>query len=117
MAARRERERRRPSAERRYRFGTREPIAEPEDLETIVDDDLEAEAVAAQPKRSRSGREGSVATQATVASTRSGTRPAPRPFSDYAAEYAYVYGDLKRIGLVVGSLLLILIVLYLVLPH
>lgn len=34
-----------------------------------------------------------------------------RPFSEYAAEYAYVLTDLRRIGLVAGSLFLGLIVL------
>jgi hypothetical protein len=37
--------------------------------------------------------------------------PTRRPFSEYAAEYRYVLGDLRRIALVAGSLLLVLIVL------
>ena len=34
-----------------------------------------------------------------------------RPFSSYAEEYRYVLGDLRRVALVAGSLLLCLIVL------
>jgi hypothetical protein len=115
MAARRERERRRPAVERRYRFGTPEPATEPEEeLAATIDGE---QATEAPPKRSRAGLDGSVATQSAVASTRGGARPAPRPYSDYRSEYAYVLGDLKRIALVVGSLLLILILLYFVLPR
>jgi hypothetical protein len=39
------------------------------------------------------------------------------PFSTYKAEYAYVLSDLRRVALVIGSLLLILIVVYFILPH
>ena len=39
------------------------------------------------------------------------------PFSAYRAEYAYVLGDLRRVGLVIGSLLLILLLVYFVLSH
>jgi hypothetical protein len=39
------------------------------------------------------------------------------PFSAYKSEYAYVLSDLRRVGLVIGSLLLILILLYFILPH
>ena len=45
-------------------------------------------------------------------------RPAPakaapmhRRYADYAAEYAYVWGDLRRIVLVAGGLLLLLLLL------
>jgi hypothetical protein len=41
----------------------------------------------------------------------------PRPFAAYKAEYTYVFGDLRRVALVVGSLLLILFVLYFALPR
>jgi hypothetical protein len=100
MAARRERERRRPAQERRYQFGTPQTDLPPDE------DELEAE-------------EASVATvskpaPATRADVRAGTR---LPFSAYKAEYAYVLGDLRRVGLVIGSLLLILIVLFFILPH
>jgi len=37
--------------------------------------------------------------------------PSARPFSSYANEYRYVFGDLRRVGLVAGSLLLSLVVL------
>ena len=39
------------------------------------------------------------------------------PFSDFKSEYSYVVGDLRRVGMVIGGLLLFLIVLYFVLPH
>lgn len=115
MAARRDRERRRPAAERRYRFATPEAALEPDD--TLVADDQEtAEAVAdldkAPPKRARAIR-----TDTAPASTRGGERPAALPFSAYKAEYAYVLGDLRRVGLVIGSLLLILLLVYFVLPR
>jgi hypothetical protein len=45
------------------------------------------------------------------------SRPAPRPFSTYREEYRYVIGDLRRIVVVVGSLLLVLVVLALALPR
>jgi hypothetical protein len=115
MAARRDRERRRPAAERRYRFGTPEPALEPD--ETLVadpDENIEA-AVAgekAPPKRARG-----VKTEATPSSMRGGPRAVSLPFSAYRAEYAYVGGDLRRVGLVIGSLLLILLLLYFVLPR
>jgi hypothetical protein len=48
---------------------------------------------------------------------RSSGRPAPKPFADYRAEYAYVAADLRRVVLVVGSLLVILIVLHFVLAR
>jgi hypothetical protein len=42
----------------------------------------------------------------------SASRPvARRRYADYAAEYRYVWGDLRRIALVAGGLLLLLIVL------
>jgi hypothetical protein len=96
LAARRERERRRPSSERRYRFA---PAGTPvEELEEELHD-------------------GEVEVAAPVATRRGAARAAPRPYSDYAAEYAYVFSDLKRVGLVVGSLLAALIVLSFVLPR
>ncbi|MBI2756961.1 MAG: hypothetical protein HYX52_09660 [Chloroflexi bacterium] len=42
-------------------------------------------------------------------------RRAARPFSDYRADYAYVLTDLRRIALVVGGLLLLVIALSFVL--
>jgi hypothetical protein len=42
----------------------------------------------------------------------SASRPvARRRYADYAAEYRYVWGDLRRIALVAGGLLLLLIIL------
>jgi hypothetical protein len=118
MAARRERERRRP-AERRYQFAPPpgEPALEPEEPfedgapvadEAVAEDEAEvAPAAARRPGaavRTRPNR-GAVA------------RPAPRPFSDYRDEYRYVIGDLRRILVVMGSLLVVLILLWLVLPR
>lgn len=104
MAARRERERRRPSGERRYQFPT--PEAAPvEPDETEIQEN--GEAVEAPPSR----RE-----RRTTTASRTVARAAAMPFSAYREEYAYVSGDLKRVGVVVGSLLAALIVLYFVLP-
>jgi hypothetical protein len=111
MAARRDRERRRPAAERRYRFGTSEPALEPDD--TLLADGEEAtEAVETPPKRSRA-----IKTEAPQSSARPGSRAVSLPFSAYRAEYAYVLGDLRRVALVIGSLLLILLLVYFVLPR
>ena len=115
MAARRDRERRRPAAERRYRFATPEAALEPDDT-LVADEDETTEAAAdlekAPPKRARA-----VKTEVAQASTRGGSRAASLPFSAYTAEYAYVLGDLRRVGLVIGSLLLILLLVYFVLPR
>jgi hypothetical protein len=117
MAARRDRERRRPAAERRYRFAAPEAGLEPDD--TLVADGADAtEAVAdletekTPPKRARA-----IKTEATQSSSRAATRAVSQPFSAYRAEYAYVLGDLRRVGLVIGSLLLILLLVYFVLPR
>ncbi len=111
MAARRDRERRRPPAERRYRFGTPESALEP-DQTRLGDDEQAIEAVETPPKRARTGM-----TDTPAAATRGGARTAALPFSAYEAEYAYVFGDLRRVALVIGSLLVILLVLFFVLPH
>jgi hypothetical protein len=114
MAARRERDRRRPNGERRYRFTTPEPELEPDETLSAVEADGEAsetaEAAPAAPK-SRPAR-------ATTSTTLAQAKPArtAKPFSAYKDEYAYVYGDLRRVGVVIGSLLAALIVLYFVLP-
>src|SRR6266851_626576 len=110
MAARRDRDRRRPAAERRYRFASPEAALEPDELQVANGEDA-TEAVESPPKRART-----IKTEAAP-STRGGTRPAALPFSAYRAEYAYVLGDLRRVGLVIGSLLLILLLVYFVLPH
>src|SRR5207253_6565113 len=111
MAARRERERRRPPAERRYRFATPETdVAADEAL--INGEEVTQEAPST--KRSRPARENATT---NAAPARAGARPGALPFSAYTSEYAYVLSDLRRVGLVIGSLLLILIVLYFILPH
>lgn len=114
MAARRERERRRPTGERRYRFATPEPALEPEEGVLDTEAGLSEESLDQAPARSRFGRTSAPA--ATVPPARGDVRTAHRPFSAYKDEYAYVYGDLRRVGLVIGSLLLALIVLYFALP-
>jgi hypothetical protein len=117
MAARRERERRRPPAERRYRFApSGDAVETPTDTEDQVFDGAPDMAPATETPPSRSSR--------TVAGT---AKPAPamrtppktsaKPFSEYAAEYAYVATDLRRIAVVVGSLLVVLIALHFVLPR
>jgi hypothetical protein len=129
MAARRERERRRPPAGRQYRFGTPESAVEPDEAvangEQAVEDAAEnavgkaVEKPAESPRaRSRSSRAtGLTAAPAATVSTRGGAGAGHRPFSEYKADYAYVLGDLRRVVMVIGSLLVILILLYLVLPH
>src|SRR5947209_1387757 len=114
MAARRERERRRPGGtERRYRFATPESPVESD--ETLLEQDGQeesAESVETAPAPSR----------ATRGASRTKAEPAPArarvdtPFSAYKDEYGYVYGDLRRVGAVVGLLLVALVVLYFVLP-
>ena len=110
MAARRERERRRPSGERRYRFTAPEPELElPADEEAIVEEDGQpAEVADALPRAPRGA--------SATAQSRAAARVTVRPFSAYKDEYAYVYGDLRRVGAVIGGLLLALVVLYFVLP-
>ena len=107
LAARRERERRRP-VERRYRFGTTEPDLAPEERvleEEVEESEAAASAPASPPVRRPAPRDGAA------------QRTPVAPFSAYKTEYAYVLNDLRRIVLVVGSLLAVLIVLYFVLPR
>jgi hypothetical protein len=115
MAARRERERRRPPAERRYKFGTPEANDVEADDALIDGEGATQDAVATPARRSRPARE--VAATGAAAATRSGTRTGSLPFSAFSSEYAYVVSDLRRVGLVIGSLLVILILLYFILPH
>jgi hypothetical protein len=106
MAARRERDRRRPPTERRYEVTQ---VGSPDAADTTPaheDEALDGAAAA-------SGRAASKASRAVVAARPSG-RPAPKPFSAYRAEYAYVSADLRRIVVVMGSLLAVLIVLHFV---
>lgn len=104
MAARRARERRRSPTERRYRF-----VPAPAGADGAADDaatsvaELEAGPrsvhALAGPTRQSSPARGAIA------------RQAPRPFSEYGADYAYVIQDLRRIALVVGAILLLIVVL------
>ena len=115
MAARRDRERRRPTAEPRYRFGTPEAPIEPEDTLLVENGETTAplpDAGNTPPKRSRTA-----ATESTPAPTRGGVRAAAKPFSAYRADYLYVLSDLRRVAIVIGSLLVILLVVYFALPH
>jgi hypothetical protein len=97
LEARRERERRRPSGERRYRFTTQAPPA-----------DAQSDGAAAEP--------------AAEARTRAVEQPVERtprlsmarPYASYARAYAYVLSDLRRVALIYGGLLLALIVLFLI---
>jgi hypothetical protein len=98
MAARRERDRRRPPTERRYNFAPATP--------TDADSDVESAAL-----NGTNGAALAVETADTPA------RPATKPISDYSTEYAYVARDLRRVGIVFGSLLLALILLYFILAH
>jgi hypothetical protein len=115
MAARRERERRRPTAERRYSFGATQPDIAPEEaaLEAELEQEDAVDGAVAAP-----GTPGARTASRSVVATRA-ARPAPpaKPFTAYSSEYAYVIGDLRRIVLVVGILLAALVVLYLILPH
>jgi hypothetical protein len=118
MAARRERERRKPPADRAYRFGTPEAALQPEDVpdETAAHeaDEASARALEAASRRSRSARAAAVESQPAAR----GVRPVVhRPFSEFREEYAYVISDLRRVALVIGSMLVVLILLYFVLPH
>ena len=103
MAARRERERRRPT-ERRYRFDATEAI------DAVVGPDDEALDGAPDTAPARAAR--SVEPRA-----RTLPRASARPFSDYRSEYAYVASDLRRIVVVVGLLLVLLIALYFVIAR
>ena len=120
MAARRERERRRPSGERRYRFASPEPSLETDQtgLDEVLDADvLEDAATTEDAPRRRASRDGSAAGRSRTGGASARGITAPRPFSAYRDEYAYVYGDLRRVGLVIGSLLVILVVLSYVLSN
>lgn len=109
LAARRERERRRPPAERRYTFAPGEPPREAEE-----------ELPTAAPNGETRPRADTVGAAPPPAAARAGRTPpkaAPRPFSAYRSEYRYVLNDLRRVAAVIGSLLLILIILYFVIPR
>jgi hypothetical protein len=114
LAARRERERRRPS-QRRYNFATPETeLIDENGADTDVLD-AGAEVATSAPAEPAQGSAPRAPTTSST-STRGGVRAVSRPFSDYKDEYAYVSRDLRRVAAVIGGLLLALIVLYLVLP-
>ena len=114
MAARRERERRRPSGTRQYEFGSPQAPVESDDLNGVEVDEATIDEAPTRPARRPSER---VAAASTAVAANRGAPRAHVPFSEFAAEYAYVGHDLRRVALVIGSLLAILIVLYFVLPH
>lgn len=104
LDARRERERRRiPGVQRQYQFSPATP-GESQDLdqESYESDGIPAiepaTTIAARPLRAAAARPGTF-------------RQGPRPFSEYRQEYAHVFGDLRRIVLVMGGLLMFLFAL------
>ncbi|GAC1318912.1 MAG: hypothetical protein NVSMB2_13910 [Chloroflexota bacterium] len=111
MAARRERERRRPPTEQRYRFGNSGATVDA-DASTTPQDSETASTPQASPGESSAAVRSGTARPSTPANT-----TAHRPFATYAADYAYVGRDLRRVAAVLGTLLALLVVLYLVLPH
>jgi hypothetical protein len=112
MAARRERERRRPSGDRRYQFATPESALDADEALSEAETADAGQLAEAPPPAARDRAR----TQTATASSKGVSRTAARPFSAYKEEYAYVYGDLRRVGMVIGSLLVVLIVLYFALP-
>ncbi len=101
MAARRERERRRVPTERRYQFAP------------------SGEAAGESGERAETQATVRAAVRETTAPRAAGDIPVRhgfKPFSAYQAEYAYVIGDLRRIAVVVGGLLVALVALWFVLP-
>ena len=113
MAARRERERRRPSTERRYRFAAPDTVeSAPEAVEEKLFDSAPERVPAQETARSAPTRRA-----VDGAARPTPGRFTPKPFSAYRQEYAYVTGDLRRVVAVVGTILVILIVLHFVLPR
>ena len=92
----------------------------PASVERILDevaplpDDASPATVAptASPATTRTAT-GSLSRRGTAGAARAAGRGATvrRRYAEYAAEYAYVWADLRRIGVVAGALLLLLIVL------
>jgi len=102
MAARRERERRRPPTERSYRVET----------DATVEDAAEAEQLDGSPEMAAAAATTTATARPSSAVRQSAAKVPPRPFSDYRAEYAYVGTDLRRVAIVIGSLLVVLILLH-----
>ena len=94
IVSRRDRPERRPS-ERRYRFS-----AEPEVTGEAIDGTVSSPSTI-------SGRDDSV--RQTVRG--SIQRAVPKAYSEYREEYKYVGVDLRRVAIVVGSLLVLLLAL------
>ena len=106
MAARRERDRRRPPTERRFDVTQLGPADAVDALPTQDNDVLDAAPVVSGRAASKSAR--------AIVTPRPTAKPTPKPFSAYRAEYQYVVADLRRIVVVMGSLLAVLIVLHFV---
>jgi hypothetical protein len=79
--------------------------APPPSVAEILDDAAPAEPVVREPAGVTAQRPRSAGSAASkVASSR-------RPYSEYAAEYAYVLSDLRRVGVIAGSLFVLLVIL------
>ena len=91
----------------------------PASVERILDEvapvtgDAAASGVGPAPASTARTQAGSLSRRSAAGGARGvGRATTPhRRYADYASEYAYVWGDLRRIGLVAGALLLLLIVL------
>src|SRR5687767_14986042 len=92
LAARRERERRRPPAERRYRFAPSDAVETPAEAEDDLFDGapemLPARESAAPGRPARTTR--TATTKAAPAPRGATPRAAAKPFIEYVTEYAYV---------------------------
>lgn len=103
MESRRARERRRESPARRYNFAET-ALPDEESVEAAPDEELDEVNV---PTR----------TQTAVASRAVSARDARSDEIETDPMSAYLWQDLRRVGLVVGGLLVALLILYFVLPH
>jgi hypothetical protein len=118
MAARRERQRRSPPAERRYQVASSDALDAVDDAEVeLFDGAPEMVPQTAPVSAGRSAPRATTSPARSSGAARVSGRPAARPFSAYRAEYAYVTTDLRRIVVVVGLLLVILIVLHFVIAR
>ena len=92
-------------------------------LESAVEPESEKGAAAVnggdatQPSDSAGRRASTRGADPRAAAALASTRGGAKPFTAYRAEYAYVLSDLRRVALVIGSLLVILLLLNFVLPH
>ncbi len=106
MAARRERERRRDPSTRRYEFAS-----------PARSDQTDADLAPTTEQVNGATQQTPAAPRPTARARAATGRPAARAFSEYRAEYAYVVGDLRRVAIVIGSLLVALVALSFVLPR